>query len=143
MIFNIPAVRYHRPDGMREPGKVRVDVDQVTYDKLTENLKVMGERNIEVTLELMGPMVNVCLDDDNFDYKFELFPHNETLPDKIKDLVLNFDLDDYLKAANTNYDIEQAAVGDHTCTGITIDSGDGPHRDVTVQEILDEDKGMP
>jgi len=148
MIFNIPAVRYHRPAGYQEPGKVRVEcVSQEEYDKLAANLEVMKERNITVTLEMVDQtMVSVCLDDGNFDYKTELWPNGEVLLENVKKLILDFDLDDYLKAANAHFDAEQAGpppeprdkpewdkvsvfndwlvydTGEHNCVGGTIEA---------------------
>lgn len=101
--MEIPGVRYHRPDGHREDGKWTVP-----YTPETErNIKRMTELGIEITCEFIpGGLINVCLDDGTFDYKFELFPNTPELADKLGKLVHDFDEEDYRRRREQNDAIE-------------------------------------
>lgn len=90
-VFNLPAVRYIRPDGMRDEGAITIPYDE----EVATRSRQMQRLGIEVTLELMHGMVNVCLDDGEFDFKFELFPNGPKLVEGISSLVKNFDPEEY------------------------------------------------
>jgi hypothetical protein len=105
--YTIPMAEYKRPNGFHETIHLPVAcTDEAECDKLREKLAKLHELNITITGELMGGMCNVCLDDGNFDYKFEIYGP-EDFPDKVKQLVLNFDEEDYKNAVELNNRIEE------------------------------------
>lgn len=103
----IPVQLYLRPDERNPRSRKQADNMKVpsryhaddVWTKIEENLVLLGKYNITITAEqIPGNLVNVCLDDGDFDYKFELFPNDKALLVGITELVLNFDEADYLKA---------------------------------------------
>lgn len=102
MAYTIPVMLCIRPNGRRQPDTMLVPEKYRTdeyWPKIEENLVLLGKYGIDITAEQIGGnQVNVCLDDGDFDYKFEIFPGSEKLLEGITELVLNFDEQDYLKA---------------------------------------------
>lgn len=91
--IKIPAVEYVRPNGVRNLGGWLAPYS----DELRDKIKELIDCNIEITVELVfGNMVNVCFDDGDFDYKYELIPNDSELVGHVTDLVLAFDKEDYL-----------------------------------------------
>jgi hypothetical protein len=92
---HIPIDEYKKPNGFLETISFPVEcTDESEATKLDVQLKKLDEYGIKVTGEITGNLLNVCLDDGSFDYKFELFG-KDTYQDDIKNLVLNFDEEDY------------------------------------------------
>lgn len=98
----IPVTLYIRPNGGRTRDELLVSEEYASdeeWAKVEENLVLFGKYGITVTAEEVGGhQINVCLDDGDFDYKFELFPGNDKLITGIVGLVRDFDEQDYLKA---------------------------------------------
>lgn len=115
MVHIIPAVQYHRPNGEREEAGFYLPEEyNDRWDKIQEKIALLEKHGIELTCELMSPMVNVCLDwhDDSgqgFDYKFELYANNERLGHEVAELVLNFDEKDFLAKKEAHIKAELAA----------------------------------
>jgi hypothetical protein len=49
-------------------------------------------------MEAFPNMVNICMDDGSFDYKYEVVPHPD-VNTKVLELIDNFNLQDYRNAA--------------------------------------------
>lgn len=97
--MKIPVSEYVKPTGFREVIYLPVEcADQAQADKLAAQLDRLHQHGINVTGEVVSEhMCNVCLDDGEFDYKFELFGQ-DGFADRVRDLVLDFDEADYLSA---------------------------------------------
>jgi hypothetical protein len=109
MHYTVPMAEYKRPNGFLEVIDLPIDcVDEDEINKVREKLDLMHKHNITITGEIMGTMCNVCLDDGEFDYKFELFS-KEGFQDKVKKLVLDFDEADYVLAKEVHLQGEAAA----------------------------------
>lgn len=106
----IPMSEYVKPNGFREVVYLPAEcANQAQADKFTANLALLHKHHIDVTGEIVSEhMCNVCLDDGDFDYKFELF-EVDGFVDKVRDLVLDFDEADYLRAKSFWQDSEIAA----------------------------------
>lgn len=93
----IPVTMFIRPNGKRHQGSIWVP-EGTDLERLEAKLAEMVECGVIVTSEEISPTeVNVCLDDGDFDYQVELFRADETINQKITDLVLAFDPEDYRK----------------------------------------------
>jgi hypothetical protein len=98
--LTIPVMLCIRPNGRRVPDAMTVPEDYLDRATIIEaKLAELDSVGITITAEQIGGnQVNVCLDDGEFDYKYELFPGDEKLLNGITELVLNFDVYDYRKA---------------------------------------------
>ena len=95
---HIPVVQYMRPNGRKQQGSIVVP-EEFRTDQLKEKLALLAKHGIAITQEdVGGNQANVCLDDGDHDYKFELFSLDENYGKKVMQLVLDFDEADYLKA---------------------------------------------
>jgi hypothetical protein len=95
---HIPVVQYMRPRGLKHEGFIVVP-EEFQTDQLKEKLALLVKHGIRITQEDVGcNQVNVCLDDGDHDYKFELFSFDGDYGKKVMQLVLDFDEADYLKA---------------------------------------------
>lgn len=88
MDMSIPVVHFIRPDGARRAGELRVPASEV----LSRRLQEMAALGIEITMEVMDlRTVNVCFDDGDFDFRFELIPNDVELPGAVAAMVAEFD----------------------------------------------------
>lgn len=106
MLF-IPMRQYFRPDGHSKTGTL---VIKNAYTIARQNaIEVIQQAGIEFTLESsVGGMVNICMDDGTFDYKFELVT-SEQVNDTVLRLIDEFNLDDYRAASAAYAEAENAA----------------------------------
>lgn len=100
--FTIPVVEYVRPSGRKVRGGNVVPEEYMAPEKfavLEAKLAEMDNEGITITVEDVGNRQrNVCLDNGEFDYKYELFRFDEEYDKKVAELVMNFDVHDYRKA---------------------------------------------
>jgi hypothetical protein len=92
----VPMRRYFRPNGHSEMGHLIIP-DARTPDRLSR-LEWIANEHIEFTMEAFPDMVNICMDDGSFDYKYEVVSH-QNVNTKVLELIDNFNLQDYRNAA--------------------------------------------
>lgn len=102
----IPVTMFVRPFGRKHQGSIWVP-EGTDIELLEAKLAEMAECGVYVTSEEISTTeVNVCLDDGDFDFKVELFAADETINQKITDLVLSFDVAEYRKAREAHDKME-------------------------------------
>jgi hypothetical protein len=94
--LQVPVKEYFRPDGRSEAKEITIP-DGWTEQRAAA-LGLLNDEEIDLTVERFPAMVNICLDDGDFDYKYEVVP-----PHKVDATILRlldeFDLEDYRRAA--------------------------------------------
>jgi hypothetical protein len=89
--------RYFPPNGYSEVGQLSIP-DARSATRLAQ-LELIAKEGIEFTMEVLnGGMVNLCMDDGTFDYRFDVVK-----PTLVNERVLlfidNFSIEDYHKVA--------------------------------------------
>lgn len=97
----IPVVEYKRPDGRQVETTLQFEAgDETVAKRLADKLELLRQHDITITIEgVMGGLINVCLDDRNIDYEFELFPDDGEFSNRVAELVLTFDEKKYKATA--------------------------------------------
>lgn len=93
----VPVVEYIRPNGARSHSAVLVNKDINDCALFSDQLETMKNLGVEITVEdVLDGIVNVCLDDGFFDYKYLTVKSNE-LASTVARLVDEFDVMDYAR----------------------------------------------
>jgi hypothetical protein len=92
----VPMRRYFRPNGHSEMGHLIIP-DARTPDRLSR-LEWIASEHIEFTMEALPDMVNICMDDGEFDYKYAVVSADKVNV-TVLELIDNFNLQDYRNAA--------------------------------------------
>jgi hypothetical protein len=98
------AGRDGQKNGASTDGELGIELPQdASLADYQSRLDLITETGLFFTAELMSPgMINVCLDDGEFDYKFEVLPNDERLHQGMLAIIATFDVDDYREAARLN-----------------------------------------
>jgi len=91
-MFKQPVVEYVRPYGHRHEDILELP----ELPGLEAGSLLLAQLGIEVTLEDMQRMINVCFDDGDFDYRFFLFSREE-LARRVAEEIAAFNEEDYLE----------------------------------------------
>ncbi len=95
--FNIEAVMYTRPDGESHRFVYSVPDSPLAREKYQE----LRDCEIDITFETVwANTINVCLDDGDFDYKTMLWQNDPSLPERVGNLICEFDRTDYEEMAH-------------------------------------------
>lgn len=92
--IEVPVRHYFPPDGQFNQEHVLIEFDK----QMQKNLDYIHDLGLRFTAELIaGNMINICLENDDFDYVFELVVNTATWPLKIAEIIKEFDAEEYLK----------------------------------------------
>lgn len=102
----VPATECRRPDGRRINDFMKIPFAYT--EKRVQQLKLIEDEGLFFTIELIpGNLVNVCLDDQDFDFRNELTPNDWSIFAVLLEIIDNFDVEAYRKAAHDNEVFEQ------------------------------------
>lgn len=99
--LRVPARMYKRPNGSWEEGNI--DIPGALTEHRASQLKTILDEELFFTMEYMpiGNMVNICLDDGDFDYRFELVSNTDAkVFESVLSIIDNFDVEAYRKASH-------------------------------------------
>jgi hypothetical protein len=94
--LQVPVKEYFRPNGRSEAKEITIP-DGWTEQRAAA-LNALNDEEIDLTVERFPAMVNICLDDGDFDYRYEVVPLDQ-LHATILRLLDEFDVKDYHRAA--------------------------------------------
>jgi hypothetical protein len=92
----VPTRQYFRPNGHSVMGHLIIP-DARTPARCAQ-LEWIANEHIEFTIEVFPNTVNICMDDGEFDYKFEVVPP-ENVNDKVLEMIDSFNVQDYRNAS--------------------------------------------
>lgn len=98
--------RYHRPRGDIEEGNFTIP--NANTDERLAKLDLIEKTGLFFTVEFLPTgLINLCLDDGKFDFKFEVTPNGPELIDKVLEIIDEFDVEKYCKAAEDNARLDE------------------------------------
>lgn len=89
--FNVPFTIYKRPYGA-----TRLDYMQIPNQAgMQEKMHEIEQLGLRFTLEDVGGALNICLEDDFFDYRCEITSEGPHILTKVASIIMDFDAEDF------------------------------------------------